>query len=137
MIIKKTSDKISLKVGELVVKISPLTQLQKTEVNQLLMSGNLDQTMKGTALAIAYALKDIDGINNEDGTKYVLEKDDQGKLNDNIVDDLLNAPFAGEITLVAFNLLNGVPEEFIDPETGEKLKNVDIIKSEGKKPAKK
>jgi len=137
MIIKKTSDKISLKIGELVFKISPLTQLQKTEVNEYLVSGNLKETMKGTTLLLSYALKDIDGVTNDDGTKYVLDKNSEGNLEDHIVDDILNTPFAGEITMVAYNLLNGVPEEFIDPETGKKLEGVDFVKSGEVKPRKK
>ena len=127
MIIRKTSDKISLKIGELVVKISPLTQLQKAEVNNLLASGDLKKTMQGTSLALKYSLKDIEGITNEDGTKYVLEKDENDNLKDSIIDDMLNAPFSDKIVLIAYNLLNGIPTEFVDPETGEKIKGVDFV----------
>jgi len=131
MIIRKTSDIISLQIGELVAKISPLSQIHKAEINELLSSGDLKKTMQGTSLAIKYSLKDIDGIKNADGTKYVLDKDKDGNLESNIIDDLMNAPFSSELVLVAFNLLNGIPTEFIDPETGEKIKGVDYVKSEG------
>lgn len=130
MIIRKTSDKISLKMGELVVKISPLSQIQKAEINILLTSGDLKKTMEGSALALKYALKDIEGITNEDGTKYVLDKDQDGNLKDDILDDIMNAPFSEKLIMVAFNLLNGIPSEFIDPETGTKLEGVDFV-SEG------
>ncbi len=134
MIIRKTSDIIRLKIGELTVKVSPLSRIQKAEVQALISRGTIEDALAGTSLALKYAVKDVEGLQLEDGSKYELAKDEAGNLDDETLDDLMNAEFGEKITYVALNLLSNVPSEFTNPNTGEKLKGVKVIKeTSGKK----
>lgn len=135
MIIRKTSELVKIKIGGLVVNVSPLTRYQKAIVTKHISSGDVESVLEGSALALKYSIKSIEGLKNVDGSKYELELDENGLLSDSSLDDLLNAEISDEIQIIAGCMVNKIPSEFIDPDTGEKVKGISLVKgkSSGKK----
>ena len=103
------------------------------DVQALVLEGTAMSAMKGAALALKYSLKEIKGLESEEG-EYQLEVENN-MVTDNCIDDLFNIEQGTKLTLVALNLLQGIPESFINPENGEPIKGVKILKgkSSGKK----
>jgi len=127
-IIYKTSDRIPVQIGEVVIKLSPLTYDQKTEIQLLISAGGIDSLLKAANTAIKYAVKGISGIQNSDGSDYEL-KFEGNMLDQESVDDLSNLEECEKLSGICVSILNGIPKEFIDPSTNKPMKDVKIIKS--------
>lgn len=137
--IYRTSDRIKIKVGGddgIILTVSPLNQHQKTEIQQHLIKSQItkDPTSAtlGVTLALKYAVKAIEGIEDMDGNKYQLALQD-GMLTDDCVQDLLNMELIGPVMMVCSALSNGVPKKFMNSITGKELPDVEIIKAESEK----
>lgn len=130
----KTTDRVKVKIDNLVFEISPLSYERKCEIQSLLIQGNADSLMAGTKLAVQYGVKSVKGLKNIDGSEYSIELEDN-KLSDSCIDDLLNLDQNTKITSVCGALLEGIPKQIIDPSTGEPMKGVriDAGGSHGKK----
>lgn len=132
--IYRRDSRISLNIDGLAVKISPLTFHQKMEVQDLVLEGTAMSAMKGAALALRYSLKDIKGLKDDDGDDYHLEVEND-MVSEECIDDLFNIEQGTKLTLIALNLLQGVPQSFVDPNTGEPIEGVKVLKraASGKK----
>ena len=86
---------------------------------------------ESAAEALKCAIKGVEGLTLSDGKDYSLEFDDNKELTDECLDDLLNLEVAGELTTISVSLLNGVPKEFVNPNTGEKLDGVEYVDKGG------
>lgn len=133
MRIYKTTDKIPVKIDSITVKISPLTFEQKSEVQGLILEQNPLSIVKAARLCIKSSVKEIDGVENEDGSAYQLQFEENGALTDQCVDDLLNIDQDDKLSLVCTSLLNGIPRDFIDPQTGQKIEGISIQKASPRK----
>jgi hypothetical protein len=134
--IYRTTDRISVKIDDIVVKISPLTYDQKAEIQTHMLGftrGDIREATKGVVLALKYGLKHISGVENSDGASYELSFEDN-MLTDECVTDLMNIPVGEKLTLICSALLAGVPEQFKDNK-GNALAGVEIVGTEsaGKK----
>lgn len=125
--IYKTTDIIPIKIDGLVINVSPLTFEQKMQIQTEVLKGSAQSAMRAAKLACQSAIKDISGIEDVDGSKYMIELKD-GKLTDECWDDLQNIEQTQKMITVCLGLINGVPREFTNPETGEKLEGVSLIK---------
>jgi len=141
MMIYKTSDKISVNIDGIDIKISPLTHAQKTQLQSHMMkavAGDMEAAMDSVRLSISFSLKDIKGITfmDEDGEEreYKLQFED-GLLTDECIDDMLNMPISGKLNSVCATLLQGVPDKIVD-ENGDEIEGIKIKKSTAKKPGK-
>lgn len=132
--IYRLSDRIKLKIDDLIVIISPLSIHQKASVEEVASSAGL---IKGTIEAIRYSVKDISGLKDSEGNDYELQYDENGNLSDESLNDLFNIEQSFKLSAVALNLVNSVPEVFSDPNTGKPLQGVEFIQSEEKAPRKK
>lgn len=126
MKIRKTTEKIPVKIGELVFKITPLSFEQKCEIQSMLATGGTTAVLKASKLAMKYSIKEISGIQNQDGSEYNVTFDDLG-LSDEVIDDLGNTEIGDSINYVCFSLLNGVPKQFENPITKKPLEGVSFI----------
>lgn len=129
MKIRKTTEKIPVKVGDLTFKISPLSFEQKCDIQNVLMAGTAISILKASKLAIKYAVKEIEGLENVDGSKYEVKFDEQG-LSDEVIDDLANTEIGDSLNYMCISLLNGLPSRFEHPVTKEPLKGVSFIETE-------
>lgn len=134
-IIYKPSDRIKVKIDDVTFKVSPLTREHKLDVLRTTFNSEGDSYSnleEMTFKLIKYTIKEVvKGIQNIDGSNYELILDNE-ILSDECANDLLNMAIGEKIRTVAQSLTNGIPDKFIDPETGDKLKGVEIV-SERKK----
>lgn len=134
--IYRTTDVIPVKVDSLVVGISPLTFEQKMQVQSQVLKGGTDAAMRGAKLALQSAIKSIKGLEDASGKAYEIDIKD-GKLTDECWEDLQNIEETPKLITVCLALINGVPKEFVDPETKKKIPGVSFITAEDSKQKKK
>jgi hypothetical protein len=129
--IYRATDTIPLEIDGLVVNISPLTFEQKMDIQAEVLKGDTQSAMKAAARAVKYAVKSIKGIENQDGSNYQVELEN-GRLTDACWDDLQNIEQAQKLIMVCLGLINGVPREFADPNTGKPIQGVSLIQDKSK-----
>ncbi len=130
--IYRTSDIIPMKVDGLRIGISPLTFDQKMEIQAEILKGDAQGPMRAAALSVMYSVKQLSGMKMLDGSDYELEFDEDGHLTKECWDDLCNLQEQAKLTALCLNLVNGMPKEFIDHNTGEPLEGVSIIRQKEK-----
>lgn len=129
--IYKMSDRIKIKIGDVEFKLSPLNLDQKAEITEAMSKGRRGDTksmIHGGRLLIKYSVKGVNGLQNQDGSAYSLNFEN-GILNDETSDELLNLDFAETLLMVCTNLVNKIPKEFTGID-GTKLEGVTFIKEE-------
>ena len=130
--IYRTSDKISVKIDDITLKISPLNFEQKCEIQTQLLSGKPMDIVRAARMALKFSVKEVAGIEEEDGSPYQLEFDND-ELSDHCIDDLLNLEQQEKISVLCTSLLHGVPKELIDPQTGKPMAGVKIERGPSRK----
>lgn len=134
MKIYKISDRIKIKIGDIVVKVSPLSFAQKSEIQADLIkfqqSKDIKDLMDSSFKAIKYAVKEIENID------YQLEFEGN-VLTDACVEDLLNCEINNQLVAACIAFLNGVPNQIINAETGKPLEGIEILPLELTKPSRK
>lgn len=128
----RTTDKISVRIDDIVVKISPLSYDQKTDIQMLLVSGDPLSVVKAAKESIKFAVKEISGVEDSDGNVYELEFED-GALSNACLDDLLNIDPEDKLSLVCTSLLQGIPKGFNDPQTGKPIEGISIERPSSRK----
>lgn len=127
--IYKVTDLIPLMVDDLTIVVSPLTFEQKMQVQAEILKLGSEGAMRGAKLACQYAVKEIKGLKGSDDADYQLVLKD-GKITDECWDDLQNVKETQKIITICLNLINGIPKDFVNPQTGEKLKGVAFLKGD-------
>jgi hypothetical protein len=125
-VVYRKSDRVKIQVGDIEIHVSPLSYHEKSEIQALLLSKDIDGMMKGGVLALQYAIKNVKGLTSPDGSEHQLEFDG-GKLTDDALSDLMNLSCNSKISSICIALINGIPDEFIDVATNEVLEGVRII----------
>jgi len=131
--IYRLSDRIKLNVDDLEVTIGPLSIHQKACVEEVAASSSL---IKASIEAMKYAIKDIKGLSDKDGNEYELQRDENGDLSEETLNDLFNLENSYKLVAISLNLVNSIPDEFIDVNTGQPLEGVEFV-IEGEKKGKK
>lgn len=133
--IYRTSDRIPLKIDDVVLTIGPLTQSQKLEVQSLMLkgraSGDIETATKGIIQAIRYAVKDINGVKDSQNNDYKLSKETVNGsdiLTQECAEELLNLEISGKLVLVCSTLSGGFTTTFTD-EKGLPLVGVEVVES--------
>lgn len=127
MKIYRMNDRVRIKVKDVSFIVSPLNYAQKAEISGCITlqgSVQLEDTMKSLFLILKYSIKGLEGVENQDGKPYKLEMDGE-VLSDECVNDILNLGVP-ELTIAAYQLLNGIPDKIMDPTTGKEIKAVKI-----------
>ena len=132
--IYRLSDRIKLKVDDLEVTIGPLSIHQKAAVEGVASSSSL---IKASIEAMKYAIKDIKGLTDKDGKPYSLQRDEAGDLTEDTLNDLFNLENSYKLVAISLNLVNSIPDEFIDVNTGKPLEGVEFVVDGDKKGKKK
>jgi hypothetical protein len=111
----RLSDRIKIKIDDIIVTISPLSIHQKTEIQSAMWKGrtekNFEEATKGVMLSIKYAVKGISGLTDLSGQEYKLEFQD-GVLSDQSLDDVFNLGLTDKLSMVCASLIKGIPSEF-------------------------
>lgn len=128
--IYKMADRIPIKIDDMVIHISPLNYENKAICQGLILNG---RHMDAAVHALKNAIKDIDGLETADGSKYELEIENNQLTND-CLDELLNVQGSDKMQLVAISLLQGIPDSFTDPVSGKEIDGISFVKEpSGKK----
>lgn len=139
MMLYKTTDKITITIDKIEIKVSPLSQAQKMELSKHMVkavSGDMEEAMISVRKSLSFCLKDIKGVfymDGEDKREYQLSFADN-VLTDECLDDLLNLPISNKLNAVCTSLLQGIPNEIRDNE-GNIIEGIKIKKA-GDKPGK-
>jgi hypothetical protein len=115
------------------VSLAPLSLHQKSEVQRLtyegIRSGNTTLTQDGLLLALKASLKDIEGIEQADGSPYKLSFGEDKLLTDECLEDLCNISFHEKLILICTSLVRGIPDQEFKDEKGNKIEGVDIVRT--------
>lgn len=113
--IYRTTDRVEVKLGEITVKIAPLSLEHKNHVQKLMLDGQKNQDLQklndALLLAVKHCLKDIKGVQDSDGNDYHLEFN-EGLLTDNCINDLLNMEESQNLLKVCSAFVSGIPKSF-------------------------
>ncbi|MFW7381475.1 MAG: hypothetical protein ACOH5I_21885 [Oligoflexus sp.] len=140
MIIWPFNELIPLKIGDLTFKISQLSVEQKMLLSQFLSQIDKDNAeiggLRAGKRAVQLCLKEVSGLSNPDGSPYQLQKDPQGYLTDNCVEEILGLNVSGQLISICLGLFHGFTGECKDIQ-GNQIPGVSLIKSGEPKPGKK
>lgn len=111
----KTSDRIKVKIGDMVVTVSPLSYFQKLDVYS--ESGEMKDDMstteknriiaKSSIMAMRHAIKEVSGIEPDDGREFKLQfKDDM--LTNECAEALLMIQMPSELMAVCSSVANNM-----------------------------
>lgn len=113
--IYKTSDRVTVKIDELTIKIAPLNLHQKNQIQRMMLDGQKTQDLpklnQALILAIKYCLKDIKGLEDNNEESYKLEFEN-GELTDECLDDLMNIEAGPKLIQTCAAFVSGIPKEF-------------------------
>lgn len=126
--IYKLTDRIKVKIDDITVTVSPLSRHQKAEIQTLLLGlgrGDVKAATEGIILAMKYAVKSIEGLEDAAGV-YKAQFDDSGHLTDETIEDLYNLEDSVKLLQVCQSLVSGVPSEFQDKD-GKPIDGVEIV----------
>lgn len=139
----KTTETIYFKVDDLEIGVKPMSFSDKMEIQKHTIAatqGDMASAMEMIHTALSISLRDIKGITTEVDNElvpYKLEFEENGRVKKSCIDDLLNLPQSQKISQVCSALLNGVPTQIIDPQTGKPLVGVTLIQKKEEKKGKK
>lgn len=131
--IYRLSDRIKVKIDDITVTISPLSNHQKAEIQTQLLGlhrGDLHAATKGMLLSMKYAVKDIEGLEDADG-EYKCQFDENGHITDETLEDLYNLENSVKLLQVCQELVSGVPKEFRDKD-GVPIEGVEVVQEKSK-----
>jgi hypothetical protein len=110
--IYRTTDKISYKIGELEIKISPLSVHDKATLHDLIIKsrdGGSKAMIDGSIFALKAAIKEVTGLVDTEDKEYKVSFDDNGYLTDSCISDLMNIEESSRMIALCSQLLAGIP----------------------------
>jgi hypothetical protein len=115
-------DRIKISIHDAIIHIAPLSFKQKMELQEVIKNS----PSEGTLLAIRNGVKGVEGFMKTKDTPYSLSFED-GMLTEECANDLLNIKVGDIIASICVSLIQGIPEEILDPSTNKPLEGVEII----------
>lgn len=113
--IYRLTDKIEYKIGEIKIKISPLSVNDKNILTDLMFKGQAKQDIKalmeGSLYAIQCGVKEVKGLEDSEGNEYQLQFDTEGKLTKECAEELLNIEQSSQLIGLCSSFINGVPSK--------------------------
>ena len=131
MKILRTTDRITVKIDDVTLKLAPMNFEQKSEVQGLMMEaskGNTQAGIVGAKLAVKYSVKDMKGIETVDGDEYSLNFEND-ILTEECVNDLINSEMNERLMITCCSLLQGIKQDIINPVTQKPLEGVTLLKN--------
>ena len=133
-VVYRTSDRVTLKIDDVTLKLAPLSYSQKMKIQGMLMkeSGTqIENIAETTRALIEFSVKSIDGVHYSDGEKFELEFD-EGKLSEDSIDNLLNMEISEKLQISLMQLTQGIPTKITD-QKGNEIEGVKIVPQKGAK----
>lgn len=126
--IYRVTDRIRIKIGDIVAIISPMSLETKSEIQAMMLegqkAGDIIKLNNAMMLALRKCLKGVEGLTDANDNTYELQFKD-GMVAESCLDDLTNMQFSPELLKVCAEFVNAVPKKFDIPgvEIIEKKKN--------------
>lgn len=133
----RMKDKRNIQIGDITISVSPLTSFDKAELaeeaNKAAINNSPKDLLNITYTVLKKCLKDVKGVEYDDDESFRIEFDESGMVSQDSIDELMTLEFNNEMIAVCMSLMNNYgTSEFVDPNTGKKLENVNV-ESENKK----
>lgn len=130
MIVYETTDKIKVKIDELVFELSPLSFLTKNKIQTQVVTGN---ALEAAVTALKHGIKSVSGLKKRDGSDYKLSFEND-VVSDASIDALMNIKSSQKLIAVVMNMISGMPEKQFVDQNGNPLDGVSFVEdTEGKK----
>jgi len=111
-IIYRKTDLINLKIGDLTFIIRPLSYQDRISVMSALSTEGgsiVENAALATFKLMKHAIAGVSGAKLPDGEDYEISKDEEGKISDDSIDDLLNLEENDVLGMALHNFLKGIP----------------------------
>lgn len=132
--IYKKTDRIKVQIDDVTVTLAPLSLEQKQSGQSMILNGQKNKDdhsiTKGVIQFIKWSLKDISGVEDEDGKPYKLQFHND-EVSDESISDLLNLELHPKLMTVCSALAITIPKVFVD-QNGEPLAGVELLPSKSK-----
>lgn len=131
MRIARLEDRFLIKMGEVTIKIAPLSGRQKVEMTSFYSQDKngkfkLDKPAQEIFL-IKHSIKDISGLKDDDGNDYNLEFEKEGNcLTNDCADELLGFLVNTYFTVANTQAMGGLYGEVMNPYTNTKVEGVSV-----------
>jgi hypothetical protein len=116
MKVYRLTDRIPVKIDGVTFMVAPLSFEQKAEIlgcKKIVKGEETEDHAKMVWLSIKYSVKSVTGLQNQDGSEYVIELVDNS-LSDATISELLSLPIQGKLATACANLMNGVSKYDIE-----------------------
>ena len=127
--IPRMTDRFDLKIGPVKFVVAPLSKDQKREVmhaNRLTDGGQeVFDLYEAQMTYLKYGLKGMEGVEDLEGNPYSLLFDENGNVTDESLSEILMLPCKAELCSVLWQMLNSIPEKFVD-DNGKKMRGVSL-----------
>ena len=126
----RPTDRITLKIGELTLKLAPLTFRQKAKLMSFTRNSGGEETTNGLEMifqAIKYFIKDVDGLVDCEGNAIAVELDDNGELKEEYADMLLSADESPTLIQALTSFMVKISKDLTNPDTGEKIEGAQVF----------
>jgi len=104
--------------------------LEKASISKFVVNSEGQQTedvMKSVFEMVKFCVKDVKGVTYSDGTKMVLQFEENGHMTEESIDELLTLSISADLTTSLFAFLAGIPDKIVNAATGEELRHVKIV----------
>lgn len=129
----RTSDKVTIHVGDVQFKVSPLSFEHRTIVQSEILNAERNSDplglVRAARLAMKYAVKEQKGITYHDDSDFDMKFDGNGDLSDECLDELLLADSDDKLKLICMTMSKGFPTIPVD-DKGKPIKGITIDKME-------
>ena len=128
--IYKTTDRVAIKIGDITVKIAPLSMIQKSNVQSVLIeaqkANDIQKANEALLLSLKYCVKEIKGLQDTGGNDYQLQFENN-ELTDSCISDLMNMEHGNELLQACAAFVAGIPKSF------DNIPGVSFAETAGKK----
>jgi hypothetical protein len=114
--IYRITDKISYKIGDIEIKVSPLSVENKLAITEFMFQGqkgDLKSMMTGSVYSLRCSIKEITGLTDANDEPYVLEFEN-GMLTESCAQDLLNIEQSNSLIGLCSSFVGGIPNKLPD-----------------------
>lgn len=134
----RQTDRVTVELHDLTLKLKPLSFSEKMEIQREASKMSNEAMLEAVKLTLKYSLKDIKGLEYDDGEEFELSYDDNSHLSEESIETILNMEHTATLLTVCGQFAVAIPEKNFKDVDGSDLKGVKIIKKKkGKGPKKK
>ena len=129
---KRFNLEITLEEEKVIFTFAQLSYFTRSKIAGMVTSLRQGEVYVDKALEcfynIKYALKDVEGLTDEEGKPYKLSfEKGVDELTDACVDELLSTEIEDKLLLAAGSLAGAIPKEIVHPLTGLPVEGIKIL----------